>query len=361
MPRLATRRAPSVQNSPFVRVAYFVQTHRASSQVLRLLSTLRRGSPEGLLVVGHDPTAEALDPRALAALEIRPFRPAHPPRRGYWSMFEPFVEAVELLDRLGTSYDWLVYLSGQDYPVQPLETSERFLAESPYDGYLSWIDVDAETPEGRRRQGRVRYFYRYADHPKAAPALRLLRKTNGLQPWWHVHVVYGPRLGLRVRRPPFGPGVRPCWGSQWTTLRRACAERVAEAARTGSPLVEHFRQTVCPDEAFSQTVLVNDGRFRLSNDSLRYVDMWGSRNGRPRVLGWADGPALAAGGYAFARKFDVDVDAAILDWLDQRLAPGGTPHWGHGLRPHVRHGSDRDGPPGRPGSSGRPGGRFQNR
>jgi len=308
-----------------VRVAYFVQTHRASAQVLRLLSTLRRGSLGALLVVGHDPTAEALDARALAALEVHSFRPAHSPRRGYWSMFEPFVEAVERLDRLGASYDWLVYLSGQDYPVRPLEASEAHLAASPYDGYLTWIDADAVTPEGRRRQGRVRYFYRYADHPKAAPALRVLRKANGLQPWWHVHLVYGPRLGVRVRRPPFGPGLRPCWGSQWTTLRRASAERVAEAARAGSPLVEHFRQTVCPDEAFAQTVLVHDGRFRLSNDNLRYVDMRGSRDGRPRVLGLPDRPALAAGGYAFARKFDAEVDAAILDWLDLRLAPAGTP------------------------------------
>lgn len=316
-----------------MRVAYFVQTHRASAQVLRLLSTLRRGSPGALLVVGHDPAAEPLDAGALEALEVRSFRPAHPPRRGYWSMFEPFVEAVELLDRLRPSYDWLVYLSGQDYPVRPIETSEAHLAASAYDGYLSWIDVDAETPEGRRRQGRVRYFYRYADRPKAAPALRLLRKANGLQPWWHVHLVYGPRLGIRVRRPPFGPGLRPCWGSQWTTLRRACAERVAEAARAGSALVEHFRRTVCPDEAFAQTVLVNDGRFLLCNDSLRYVDMRGSRDGRPRVLGMADGPALAAGGYAFARKFDAELDAAILDWLDMRLAPAAAPRVPAGALP----------------------------
>jgi hypothetical protein len=322
-----------------VRVAYFVQTHRTPVQVLRLLGALRRGSPGALLVVGHDPAAEPLDPRALEALEARSFRPVHPPRRGYWSMFEPFVEAVELLDRLGPSYDWLVYLSGQDYPVRPLEASEGFLAASPYDGYLTWFDAEAESPEGRRRQGRVRYFYRYTDRPGAVATLRLLRKANGLQPWWHVHLVYGPRLGVRVRGTPFGPGLRPCWGSQWTTLRRACAERVAEAAREGSALVEQFRRTVCPDEAFVQTVLVNDGRFRLCNDSLRYVDMRGSRDGRPRVLGLADGPALAAGGWAFARKFDVDVDAAILDWLDERLAPAGSPRAPAGAMPPPPQGT----------------------
>jgi hypothetical protein len=36
----------------------------------------------------------------------------------------------------------------------------------------------------------------------------------------------------------------------------------------------------------------------------------------------ADAPALAAGGYCFARKLDPAVDSAVLDWLDERLAAG---------------------------------------
>lgn len=304
-----------------MRVAYFVQSHRAPAQVLRLLATLRRGSPAGVLVVGHDPAAEPLDRRALDRLGASEFRPARPPRRGFWSVFEPFVAAVELLDRLGGGYDWLVYLSGQDYPVRPLEASEAALAASPYDGYLTWRDAAGESSEGRRRQGRLRYLYQYTDAGRAAPALRLLRRLNGLQPWWHVHLTYGPRIGRRAWSTPFGPGLHPYWGSQWTTLRRVCAERVAEAARGEARLVEYFERTICPDEAFAQTVLVDDPRFRLCNDNLRFIDMRGSRDGRPRVLGLADGPALVAGGYAFARKFDTEVDAAILDWLDRRLTP----------------------------------------
>lgn len=305
-----------------MRVAYFVQTHRTPAQVVRLLSALRRGSPSALLVVGHDPAAAPLDARALDSLEAYELRPAQHPRRGYWSMFAPYVEAVERLDRLGKVYDWLVYLSGQDYPVRPLAESEAALAASPYDGYLTWVDADGPNPDGRRHQGRLRYRYQYSDRPAAAPALRWLRRLNGFQTWWHVHLTYGPRLGRRAARTPFGPELRPVWGSQWTTLRRSCAERVAEAARRETVLVGYFARTICPDEAFAQTVLVNDRRFRLANDNLRYVDMRGSRDGRPRVLRLVDGPALVAGGYSFARKFDVEIDAEILDWLDARLTPG---------------------------------------
>lgn len=299
-----------------VRAAYFVQTHRAPAQVLRLLATLRRGSPDAVLLVGHDPTGEPLDRGALAALGAELFHCAEPPRRGRWSLFAPYVEAVERLAAAGADYDWLVYLSGQDYPVLPLAESERRLAAAEVDGHLTWIDAVAPSREGRRRQGRLRYFYRYRDLPRLAPALRVLRRANGLQPWWHVHLTYGPRFGVRARRTPFGPALRPCWGSQWTTLRRAAAETVAAAAR--GPLADWFRHTVCPDEAFAQTVLVNDPRFRLVNDNLRYADVAGAKDGHPRVLRLADGPMLAAGGYAFARKLDMATDPALFDWLDER-------------------------------------------
>jgi hypothetical protein len=165
----------------------------------------------------------------------------------------------------------------------------------------------------------LRYHYQYTDVPRAAVALRFLRRLNGLQPWWHVHRTYGPRLGRRAAWTPFRPDFLPYWGSQWTTLRRECAESVAEASRGAKALVEYFARTVCPDESFAQTVLVNDSRFRLCNDNLRFVDVRGSRDGHPRILRLADGPALLGGGYSFARKFDIAVDETILDWLDARL------------------------------------------
>lgn len=307
-----------------MRVAYFVQTHRAPDQVLRLLATLRGGSPGALLLVGHDPTGPPLDGHALAELGADLFHPAEPPRRSYWSLFAPWVEAVERLDRAGAAYDWLVYLSGQDYPVLPLAASEAALAAGGHDAYLTWVDAAGPSPEGRRRQGRLRYLYRYRDLPRAARLLGLLRRANGVQPWWHVHLTYGPRLGLRARHTPFGPHLRPMWGSQWTTLSRPAAERVAEAAR--GPLADWFAATVCPDEAFAQTVLAGDPRspFRLANDNLRFVDVRGSRDGHPRSLGIADGPALLAGGYAFARKIDSAADPDLRDWLDEH-APH-TPH-----------------------------------
>jgi hypothetical protein len=109
-------------------------------------------------------------------------------------------------------------------------------------------------------------------------------------------------------------------GTQWTTLRRACADHLLATAQQGGALVAHLMRTVCPDEAFAQTVLVNHGGWRLENDDLRFADFAGSRDGHPRTLCRADVQRLQAGPYHFARKLDLAEDPTALDWLDRHLA-----------------------------------------
>lgn len=303
-----------------MRVAYFVQSHRNPRQVERLLGALRRGSPDALLVVGHCPDGEPLNAAVLDRLGVLQFAHRQRCHRGYWSLLTPYFDAVDLLSSQLVDYQWLVYLSGQDYPIRPLAELEAVLASTGYDGYLTWRPVEARSPDGRRRQGRVRYLYRYFELPGWEAALRFLRPLNRLQNVFNVHLTYGPRLGIRARYPGGATGQAPFVGSQWTILRRRCAEQLLATARSRSKMVVHFERTVCPDEAFAQTVLINDGNFRLFNDNLRFVDFNGSPDGHPRTLARADCPDLVAGGYYFARKFDLDVDAAALDWLDEHLA-----------------------------------------
>lgn len=305
-----------------MRVCYLIQCHRAPRQLLRLVATLRRQSPQALILCAADDTG-TLPSRE----ELRRAGEAHllsvrgPLRRGYLSLLEPYLRGVDWLRQRGLDFDWLVYLSGQDYPTLPLARSEAMLEHSACDGYLrSWPAFAADTPWGRPKQGQRRYGFRYRDLPAAAmPLLRLLRGMNGVQSLFHVHLVYGPRLGLRRRVPLAGAGV--CYGGwQWTTLRRACAEYVADTPRREPRLFAAYAATICPDESLAQTVLVNSGRFRLVDDNLRFTDSGATRDGHPRLLEASDLPAMTSGAYHFARKFDLDLRPELLDRLDEKLA-----------------------------------------
>jgi hypothetical protein len=307
--------------TPPTRVCYFIQNHLGPSQARRLVATLQRSCPGSFILIGHDGFAghaSADELRQALGVDVFAFRERG--KRGYFSLIEPYFDAVDWLTRHGIDYDWLVYLSAQDYPTRPLRTFEELLAATEHDGFLRfWDAADPVNPWGRRRQGVVRYHYRYSDAPGwARPALRLLRAGNGLQRLVHCHLTYGPRLGVR-RRQPFDENVRCYAGTQWTVLRRACTEYLAERRHSEDGLIEWFRRTICPDEAVVQTLLVNSGRFRLANDDLRYVDMAGSKDGRPRTLTAQDLPLLTSGPYYFARKFDAERDGEVLDLLDARI------------------------------------------
>ena len=305
-----------------MRVCYFIQSHLAAPQVRRLVGAIQRSRPASFVLVGHDEFAGHASAAALReALGVDVFAFREPAKRGYFSLLEPYFDAVDWLAGHAIPYDWLVYLSGQDYPIQPLRAFEEMLAVTAYDGFLRfWDATNPVNPWGRRRQGLVRYCYQYVEAPAwARPALRLLRAANGLQPFVHCHLTYGPRIGVRRRRQPFNETFRCYAGTQWTVLRRACAEYAAERVRSGDALIEWFRRTVCPDEAVVQTLLVNSGRFKLADDDLRYVDMSGSRDGRPRTLTVKDLPALTSSPDYFARKFDAGRDSEVLDRLDERI------------------------------------------
>jgi hypothetical protein len=306
-----------------MRVCYFIQNHLPPPAARRLVRTIQRSSPQSFILVGHDEFAghcTASELRQAIDADVFAFR--EPARRGYFSLLQPYPDAVDWLAERGIDYDWLVYLSAQDYPVRPLRDFEALLETTRHDGFLRfWDAADPVNPWGRRRQGVVRYYYQYSDAPAwSRPALRLLRAGNGWQPFIHFHLTYGPRVGVRRRRQrPFNETFRCYAGTQWTVLRRACTEYVAERVRSEDALIQWFRRTVCPDEAVAQTLLVNSGEFELANDDLRYVDMSDSRSGRPRTLTAKDLPAITCGRYYFARKFDAGTESQVLDVLDARI------------------------------------------
>lgn len=311
-----------------MRVCYLIQSHRDPPQVRRLVATLGRSSPGCLILVMHDEAAGAIDAaslRSAAEVHYRPVRTAV--RRGYLSMLDPYLAGIEWLRAQRYDYDWLVYLSGQDYPTQPLHRSEAQLEAAAVDGYLRhWPALSNDGPWRRRRQGLRRYYYRYRDAPPwARPLLRPARALNGIQGWMHVHLIYGPRVGFRRRRTPFVGDFACQVGWQWTTLRRACTESLLDELARRPDLLEYYRDTVCPDESLVQTVLLNARtgagapRFRFVNDNLRFADNLDSRDGRPRILVLSDFDRLVAGSHHFARKFDPAVDSRILDRLDDWL------------------------------------------
>lgn len=304
------------------KVCYFIQSHRDPEQIYRLVRTLRRGSARGVILVQHDAARCRLDWQPLVKLpDIHLLPPYAAPRvRGeFGGQLEPYLDAARWLERQGIGYDWLVSLTAQDYPVTPVPRIEELLGTTSADGFLRFWDVLSPHSPWPRRKARARYWYKYWRLPEAsAGALHAVRILARLLPI-HFYLDYGPYVGVRRLRTPFGAGFRCHGGWTWSSLRHAVVRYLLDFLATHPAIEAHYRRTIAPEESMVQTVLVNSRRFALVDDALRYVDYAGARRGAPRTLTRADLPLLASGRFHFARKFDLAVDAQVLDDIDREL------------------------------------------
>lgn len=302
-------------------ICYFIQSHRDPEQIYRLVRTLRQGSPGGLIVVQHNPVGFELDWSPLADLPgtyLMP--PCGPQLRSHYScQVQPFLDLLDWLEGEGLAYDWLVNLSAQDYPVMPVPTIEAFHSDARCDGFIRYWDVLSPASPWSQRKARNRYWHRHWWlSPRAEPVLRAMRPLTKVLPI-SVTLDYGSLLGMRKLRTPFHEGFRCYGGWAWFSLRRRALLYLRGFLRENPEVERHYHLTQTPEESLVQTVLVNSRRFDLVDDDLRYIDYARANKGSPRTLTVADLPLLATGRYQFARKFDLAMDAEVLDRIDREL------------------------------------------
>ena len=114
-------------------------------------------------------------------------------------------------------------------------------------------------------------------------------------------------------------GIIPYGGSTWWVISRACAEYLNDFINSpaGRRLINYFRYTRHSDEIFFQTVILNSPlRDTVINDNLRFID-FSRKDLHPEILTKDDVSRLADSRKLFGRKFDSEIDADILDMIDE--------------------------------------------
>jgi hypothetical protein len=306
------------RGDPIVRTAYLIVSHRGPDQVLRLVRTLREG-PGAHVLVRHDQRRSRLDPgeleRAGGCLHLDDLTVEW----GSWTYLRMLIGGLERIEA-EVDPDWTLVISGQDYPLRPLAEIESRLAAAEHDAFLgvAWELETERTPPPPAGDFFRRYAYAHMPLPHRTPRLpgRLapVAYRRDLPP------PLRPRLGVRRLRLPFGPN-RRCWVStDWPVLGRRALHAVLRAAREERALMRHYRHTVVPSESFFATVLMNDPALRVSLGDRRLTS-FAPGSPHPDVLRVADLDRLRDSGAHFARKFDAEVDAAVLDRLDELRHP----------------------------------------
>ena len=287
-----------------MRIAYVILAHQRPQQLTRLVDAL---SAQGNTFVVHvDKKAPRRVHREIAeGLAGRDDTLLLDSQRCYWSGFGVVGATLRgiaaILDRW-PDVDYSILLTGQDYPIKSNALIHKHLARQPDAIFLEHFPLPTDRwPHGGLDRYEVWHW------PFSMPLIGHVRIPHRYLP-------------LPVRR-NFPSGLRPFGGSAYWCLPRFCIEYVHRFARDNPTVVSFFRRVYVPDEMFFHTVVLNS-HFRESvvNDDLRYID-WSEERPHPKTLTLDDVDRLITSDDLFARKFDIEADARVLDEIDLRIRP----------------------------------------
>jgi hypothetical protein len=321
---------------PDPTISYVILCHSNAGQVLRLARTIRALSPRARVLIRHDQPPGFIDPSAAEECSADLLVSRIHCRWGHWSLVEASLEAFE---SACNSHDpeWLVLISGQDYPIKPLEPWERTLLSGGYDAVMSGEPL-VDRPFGvRPGDDRQRLKMRYTHRWYRLPRLNLISRlpsavTRPIRSAWFrfvypVQAVFvlhqlprdeGWALGIRRRTVPWSTDAPVYKGSQWIALSRRAVGRCIEGAHA-KRMQDYFATTSVPDEAYFQTVLENARDMRVRREPISWLRWDSEVTPHPVLIDEADLEAAARSSAPFARKFDEFATPGILDRIDRTL------------------------------------------
>ncbi len=207
-------------------------------------------------------------------------------------------------------YAFYHLLSGMDLPIKDQDTIHSFFDAHPDREFLNFWQFKPTT------QSRFRYYTLFPEG------------TGFFLTNWLNNVFKGILMALHLR---INQDVDFHFAAQWFSITHACAEYVLSREAW---LEKVFRHTNTPDEVFLATVVWNspfreklyDGQEHVQNQdihntaNMRFIDWTRGKSIRhPWTFTLDDKDLLMGVPHFWARKFDEQVDARIIDFLCESL------------------------------------------
>jgi Core-2/I-Branching enzyme len=281
-------------------LAYIVSAYKLPDQLTRLVTRLSTPRSSFLIHVDRK-TDEATHRRiveSLGRMANVDFLERHVCYYGGFGHVRATLKGIHELFRRRLPFDYIILLTGQDYPIKSNRQIADFFRAHEGDSFMEYFALPSQEWQhggiDRIESWHVRMLGRYFV-VRAPSRFRIWRK--------------------------FPSGLQPFGGSAYWCLSRECAEYVYRFVRSTPSYVRFFKYVNVPEEMFFQTIVLNSPlNGRVVNDDLRYLD-WRDPAiaGGPAVLDKRDFGKIMGSRDLFARKFDMEEDAEILDMIDAKI------------------------------------------
>ena len=273
--------------------AYLIAAHKNPKQLERLVRNLLA---ENVSVFVHvdEKASEAPFVELLTSCKNVFFcKRRIPVNWGGFSQVEATVSLMETMIKHIGIPDYVHLLSGQDFPLKNPAQIARFF-----------------------NLHHRRNFMEYKQLPKTDWHLGGM---NRIEYEWFIDTLgYERAKELTKHQKPksFISGIIPYGGSSWWSLTGDCVAWLFSQCRDGNKIYDYYKYTLCSDEMFFQTVLLNSHfKETVVNTNLRKID-WSIPEMQPRIWSYGELELLKTTPKLFARKFDENRDSRILDELE---------------------------------------------
>jgi hypothetical protein len=298
-----------------MRIAYLLLSHKYPEQLVRLVHRLNTERTSFFVHVDKKSNDEMYRQivRRLGGLPNVYFLDR---QKVYWGDFSHLTVQIkgmqEILNK-GILFDYIIFLTGQDYPIKPNSWIENTLRKHKPNSNIEGFALPDARWGYKGGLDRVEnwHFRLFAWRP-TFPGERSFNSRI-------ISLLWSAAVSLLPSKREFPQGFKPFGGSAHWCLSRECAEYINEFVKRNHAFVNFFKYVLLPEEIFFQTIILNSFlRSRVINRSLWHVD-WSANLSHPAILYKTDFGELARSSCLFARKFDVTEDTDVLDMIDYNL------------------------------------------
>jgi hypothetical protein len=214
-----------------------------------------------------------------------------------YSFIDAEIQSIKEILATGIKYDFISLMSGQDYPIKPVENIFHSLEKNIGKNFISFEEDGVWWNHAITRINRY-HFTNFGFRGR----YRIQFFLNALLPARKFPLPYKLYGGPRA---------------MCMTISSECAGYLVNFLESNKKLRRFIRFTWGPDEFVIPTLIMNS-KFKQTviNDNFYYID-WSKGGANPKTLTVDDFDSLLSSDKMFARKFDIVKDPVILDMLDK--------------------------------------------
>lgn len=277
-----------------MQVAHVILVHKNPEQVKRLILTLCHSDSIIFLHVDKKSRIEDFN-EMLIMPNVYFIKRRVAVNWGGFSQIEAVVNSFRELSEVSPNVDYINLLSGQDYPIKSINNFHHFLMRNPGRAFMEFLSFD---------------------HPWVIAAKERFNKYHFSDIDFLGKYKIEKFVTNILPKRKFPEEFKLVGKSQWFTIDNECLQYILRFVSRRKGLYRKFKYSWGADELVFQSIIYNSPlAYKMINNNLRYID-WSGNQSSPKTMTILDKEILMESDNYFARKFDINVDVEIMDFLD---------------------------------------------